>query len=304
MSIAASLRDDVLDNSKSMSICLRKARVLAAELDHEDFKTWVQSELFGYRGNVEVPEYRIFRTNSYGTFAGPFGSQVNNYILPVFNLSDGFREFATQVILSQPISEMEALAKKGTDYFEPWPAEGVLLARDKIQISGGYLLVAARKPLPSYLFEGVVETTRNRLLEFLIELQKVAPEILKLDEVAAGIPSATVSNIFNTTITGGHHVIAAGSGFSQQVHQVVVAGDVDSLSKYLHFLGVPAEDANALRQAIESDGEPKSRGSYGAAVKKWLTTATQKAIAGGFKFGMEIAVPLIVKALEQYYGWS
>lgn len=303
MSIVSALRGDVLDDNTSMSVCLRKAKVLATELDHEGFEAWVNSELFGYRDETKIPNYRRYQTHSYGTFAGPFQSQISNYILPVFNLDDSLRKFATTIALAQSIGELEALSKKGQDVSEPWPAEAVMFARGKINITDGYELIAARKPIPCYVFDGVVETIRNKLLEFVLELQKVSPGVLETDTATSQIPTETVSNIFFTTISGGQNVIASGSGFLQKVTQTVAPGDMEGLAKYLRSLGITKEDIALLRRAIEQDGTPPEE-SLGKNVKSWMMRMTKRAIDGLLKVAVEVAIPLIVKAIKQYYGWA
>jgi hypothetical protein len=45
---------------------------LAARLKHEAFKHWVQSELDGYFGSTDLPNYRKFHSHCFGHFAGPF----------------------------------------------------------------------------------------------------------------------------------------------------------------------------------------------------------------------------------------
>jgi len=302
-STTARLRSDVLDGDVNITSSLRRAKVLAAELHHDGFRAWVDAELFGYRGDPELPDYRIFRTDSFGTFSGPFQRVINNFLIPVFNLPDEVRELATEVRLNQPVGELEALARKGQDLQEFWPTEAVLLARDRIQLSGGYILVEARKLIPCYICEGIVETVRNKLLEFIIELQKLNPEILETDEAVNQILANDVANVFITTISGGQNVVATGVGNTQNVKQGVVVGDFSTLEAYLQGLGVSPEDVNELRSAIDADGK-RAKGSFGELVKNWLARFTQKALDGLFNVAVSSAVPLVIAAVEQFYGWS
>ena len=302
-SITARLRSDVLDDSVKISALLRRAKVLAAGLKHDGFRSWVDAELFGYKGDVELPDYRVYRTQSLGHFLGPFQGQIKNFVLPVYNLPDELREFATEVRFGQPVGELEALARKGQDVDEPWPSEAILLARDKVELTGGYVLIAARKPIPCYVFEGIAETVRNKLLEFTIELQSLNPELLLSDDALGKLPANDVSSIFITTINGGQNVVSQGDGNTQTVMQTVDAGDFASLRKYLHDLGVPSEDVDQLDQAIREDGE-RTEHSLGSRVKGWLGQFTQKAIDGAFKVAVSTAVPLAVEAIRNFYGWT
>lgn len=302
-SITACLRNDVLDGDIKITSSLRRAKLLAAELDHDGFRAWVDAELFGYRGDPELPDYRIFRTDSFGTFSGPFQRVIENFLIPVYNLPDEVRELATEVRLNQPVGELEILARKGQDLQEHWPSEAVLLVRDRIPLSGGYVLVAARKPIPCYIFEGIAETVRNKLLEFIIELKKLNPEILETDDAVHHIRASDISTVFITTISGGQNIVAPGVGNTQNVTQTVAVADFASLGTYLQELGVSSEDVTELRRAINADGEC-AKGSFGKLVRSWLVQFTQKALDGLLNVAVSSAVPLVVAAIERFYGWS
>ena len=70
MNLLDEIRADLIDQSASLPNTLRKARVLAHELQSQELRDWVNSELNGYP-NYDVPEYRRFRLPVFGTFHGP-----------------------------------------------------------------------------------------------------------------------------------------------------------------------------------------------------------------------------------------
>jgi AbiTii len=61
---------------------LRKCRVLASRLQNDELKQWVQSELDGYRDEMEVPEYRHIHCHAYGHFFGPYGHELTDLQIP------------------------------------------------------------------------------------------------------------------------------------------------------------------------------------------------------------------------------
>jgi len=57
-SAVITLQEQVLDRSVAVSDLLRKALVISRKLGLVEFLQWTEQELSGYRGHLEVPEYR------------------------------------------------------------------------------------------------------------------------------------------------------------------------------------------------------------------------------------------------------
>ena len=109
-----------------------------------------------------------------------------------------------------------------------------------------------------------------------------------------------VNQVFNTVIMGGTNTIAAGG--SVQVTLGVQTGDVTSLIKDLHQLGVTAEDTSDLEQALGGDAKPTAEDRFGPRVSAWLGKMVSKAASGTWKVGSSIASEVLSKALLKYYG--
>jgi hypothetical protein len=82
MSLLRDIQDAAVDPSTDVATLLRKCKILAVRLGSEEFKQWVDYELNGYDKVEDLPEYRILHTESFGTFAGPFGTSMNNALIP------------------------------------------------------------------------------------------------------------------------------------------------------------------------------------------------------------------------------
>lgn len=68
MSLLREIQASAIDGTSDLETLLRKCRVLASRLQNNEFKQWVQSELDGYRDEIEVPEYRHIQSQAYGHF--------------------------------------------------------------------------------------------------------------------------------------------------------------------------------------------------------------------------------------------
>ena len=303
-SFAAKIGRDLLDSNVPISDILRKAKVLASLLKNDEFTRWVDAELKGYGTADDLPDYRNLEPMSLGTFHGPLGRTVQKEI-PLSFLPDKLRHFTEPTKLGTGVKAIEAStaeAAKNDSHHFPWPPEAVILARDHVRITGGFVLVHAWQPFSRVQMEGILDQVRNRLLDFLLQLQQIDPEVMKSEAAIQAVSSDRVQHTFNTTILGGGNIVAAGTDFSQVVTQVK-AKDRNSLVGHLRGLGCAEESLEELQTALAQDGE-RPREQLGDAVKSWVGRMAVKTIDGAWKVGIDIAPSLLKEALFRYYGWS
>jgi hypothetical protein len=300
MDLVNQIRDDILDPEVSLSVALRKAKVLASMLQDAEFKEWVNSELNGYIDEDEVPEYRIVPVQIIGTFSGPFGSGAKNVTVPVWKMGEGFQKRFGRAVLTSGVKELESMADSddGTLHHR-WPGEAVALWNREYDAEMN--LVGASSQFSTSSIEGILDTTRNRLLDFILELTEIDPNIKDSEEAISDLPKEEVRNVFNYTIYGSHNVVAGGEDVQQDITQVVSEGSDEELASYFQNLGVSEEDTEELLQAIEEDDEPQEA-NFGDRVQSWIGKMVTKASQGTWKVGVEAAPKLITQGLMQYYG--
>ena len=301
-SLVAQLQKEVVDSGVPISDILRKAKILASLLKNEEFKHWVDVELKGYANPDDLPDYRKFKPVNLGTFAGP-NKLINNVAFPVALLPDDIREFAASMEIRHGVGEIEASAAQAeNDNLRVlWPPEVVILAREHVPMSDGSVLVEAWKPFPKSQFVGILDQIRNRLLDFLLELQQINPEVLESEDAVRAIPEDKVQNIFQTIIHGGQNIVATGTEFTQKATQNVAAGDTQSLINYLRSSGLGNDSLAELETAIEQDGDRQQK-QLGKNVKSWIGKMIVKAMDGTWKVALATAPDLLKAALSQFYG--
>ena len=212
--LAAQIQREVVYSGVPISDILRRAKILASLLDNSEFKRWVNGELGGYNENDEIPDYRTLKAVNLGTYSGLLGQMIRNFPIPVSLLPDGVRKVAEHTAVFQSVKEIETLAAnvtQGRGVTLPWPPEAVMLARDHVRLDGGSVLVEAWRPLTKGQMEGILDQVRNRLLDFLLELEQVDPEVMTSENAIRAVPRDTIQNIFITTILGGQNVVATGT---------------------------------------------------------------------------------------------
>jgi len=180
----------------------------------------------------------------------------------------------------------------------------IAIISDKIYL--GYNCVSAWKSLSRGQVEQVLETVRNRLLDFVIELQERHPEIGESEDTISKVPKEQVSSMVGSiVIHGNNNVVASGFDIDQEVHQQIGENDLDALLRYIEMIGFPADDAKELKKAIEEDGPRTEPGKFGSKVVDWMSKMTKKAIEGTCDVAaISSAKTLITKALFEYYGWE
>jgi hypothetical protein len=301
MKLIKELQDNVVDAHVSLSTTLRKAKVLASLLKHEHFKAWVNSELNGYEDGSSVPEYRSFSTQNYGIFNNGF-QVVKNAPIPIYNLPETVKTFAGQIEFRQGVRQLESMAesKEQVLHFK-WPAEAIMLVQH--EFNEGYVLIDAWRVVGRSQIEGSLDAIRNKLLEFILQLKEIRPEIIESEDAISQIPEDKIANIFKITIQGDHNVLATGTGVSQEVHQHIVTNDAKTLADAMRKMNVSSKDIEELTNAIKADGSRKKK-NIGEGVRQWLGNMTGKAMEGAWKVAVDTAPGLLTKAISKYYGWE
>jgi hypothetical protein len=295
---------EVVDSSSDLSNVLRKCRILAQRLNHEGFKQWVAHELEGYPPGSELPDYRVCRHNMVlGHFVGPFGSGIKGAQIPHSAIPDEFRDMLTEVRFFDGVAYLTESIRTTTKGHvqSKWPAEACGLIGQGT-IFAHMNLVEAYQVVTTATVAGILDNIRNRILNFVLELETRNPDAGEPVKNKNEIPREQVQHIFNTTINGGVGNLAQGSSdFSQQANVQVNKGDIDSLVRELCEIGIAGRDIQELRSAVsEEPAAPK--GKFGNKVTAWIGKAICKAGEGAYKVSTSVAADVITQALKKYYG--
>jgi len=161
-------------------------------------------------------------------------------------------------------------------------------------------LVGAQSEISKATVEAIIDTTRNKLLDFILELSEVDPNVMSSEEAISDLPKEQVKNIFNYTIYGSNNIVAGGQEVNQSVHQNIQKNDLKSLTSFLKGIGITNSDIEALKVAIDEDGGVQN--DFGQKVISWIGNMMIKASKGTWKIALETAPKLLTNALSSYYG--
>jgi hypothetical protein len=300
-----------VDDSTPISTLLRKCAILADRLDHDEFRTWVDRELEGY-GVAAVsrfdglPSYRILPAPAFGHLAGPMGSGYKNIPIPSALLPEKVRDFAERVAFRQSIAEIEALSQSKDGILCPWSGDLMAIAQDKLFKS--HALYGAWQPISRAQLRGVIDTVRNRVLKFALQLKRTQPNAGQADVTPPSpAQAAAVTHLFQQTVIHGDVIgnVATGSHAVQTAGDIkVMKSDLESLKAWLAAVGVSKDDISEVVTAVAVDPPTGETFDNKPKTSAWLVKMMQKASSGAMTLGTGVTVDLIVKAIAAYYGFA
>jgi len=293
---------EAVDGDYDLASLLRKCRVLAQRLNNSDLKQWVVNELDGYGTEAELPSYRVLsQALLLGHYFGAFGAEVRNIQIPTSAVLEEFREHVVGVRFTQGVREIQeqiANSEKGALRIAV-PPEAHAAIHDT-QIREDMVLASVIKIVSTSFLQGILDTVRNRILNFTLELESEAPKTGDPLESLRMNKSDKVQQIFNTEIKGDVSNLAQGSsGFTQRID--VAKGDVESLRKALQSIGLDKESVGEFVAAVQEE-KPSKKGSVGQRVSALMGKTFAKASQGLLKVSASVAGDVLTQMLKSYYG--
>lgn len=303
MTLIQSILNSALKDNVKLSDLLRKCKILAARLKNDDFKNWIDSELNGYPSQNNLPSYRIIDVNAYGHLSGPFGAEMRNISIPSSCLPGKMRDWAKKTYISQSIAVLEDMVKGNQDNFKQvWPGNLVAMVANKIY--KGYSLYAAWQDIPRGAFVSILDTVKNRILSFLLEIEKEAQDIGETPPGSQPLPQERVSQVFNNYIMGSVGNIAYGGNEIKQSSTLIIQqGNFGSLKLFLSKYGVSDQALNELKESLEDDYKNNEQKQIGKKTSMWIGKMINKASSGAWKIGASIASTILTRAISSYLGF-
>lgn len=297
------LLDDIIeiatDDKMPIGTLLRKCLVLEQTFKNEKFKVWLNNELDGYDDAAELPPYRKFNAVSYGFFVGMAGRQINDQPLALHILEQADRELMTVCPLVQSASSYEGIPDKGTDAQFPWNPILTTKYQRKFFKDSDLVLNRAWQLIPGSVIIGLLETVRNRVLRFALDLKdELGPSI----PTVANIPSEAIDRSVVNHIYGGNITIASHAENFTQISQTNVnEGNFAELEAALSNLGITKEGLIALTSDIATDKQ-SGQTTIGPKTKDWLSNIGKYMAKEGAKAGFDLAKKAATKWIMQHYG--
>jgi len=199
MSLLQEIRVTAVGADTDIVVLLRQCKVLAACLDNQEFKQWVDWELNGYPSTDVLPSYRVLNVQSFGHFVGPLQSEMNNVPLPPSFLPEKHRHLVDRAYLVDSISVYSSLVKEADSGFKiAWPADAVAAFGEAFYEH--MHCVQAWRAVSRGSLAAVIDAVRNRVLSFALDLEAEDPQAGDVRTGGPALAKERVLQMFNQQI--------------------------------------------------------------------------------------------------------
>jgi len=297
------IQSDAVNAAAPISNVLRKCAVLAAQLKNDALRDWSFNELNGYPDG-DVPIYRRLPSVAQANMrVGAWehkGTPLASMIMP-----EPLQDRATSLEFRQPIAALQALVSDGDNtglVMIPWPGDLVLWVQKEGKFAKGAHVVihAIWQSVSTAAIVGIIDTVRNRVLEFSLRLGQQIPELL--EQPADAPPPQAVDaaqTIYNQVFVYGNNTGAITNASPAAISTThVQSGDLRTLIETLAQLGIPKGELTELEKAIEDEKNV----TLGPKVRGWLTKASSATASGAWKVASGVGVNVISKSVLAYFG--
>jgi hypothetical protein len=268
-----SLRELLLDEAEPLAGLLRKCLMLGAETGSDSLRQWARSELNGYDGEGEVPDYRKVSSVPISMDSISGNTWAKNQIIDRLQLPKEAWEYVPdEFSFRQPIEEMERLADQKSLSFTT-PGLNFATTIWNRQLGPFQQIVSLHYVMTGSTITGMLGQIRTKLVDLVADLTADTPlsELPKKEQVDAAM-NERIGDIYNTTIHKADGPVAIGKKAEATADGLSVDDAIRLLEKVQELATAHvAEDERTellqavaeLRAAVEQD-EPDT----GEVVKK------------------------------------
>ena len=301
MTLLEEIQISAVDAKSDLATLLRKCKLLAARLGSQPLEAWVIWESNGYPDDIPVPEYRIWPLEVKGHFLGAFGAAFQNAPIPHACLPIEARKHYEHYECRQSVASIEViLSGLGRENLQVSTSD--LAVALGTNVYKGYNCVQAWAEFGSNRLVELLNSVRNRILDFALALWKEAPRAGEIGSTAPPVLEAKrVTQIFNTTVFGGSANLVGTSNASSIEFKIGIK-DFSTLERILIENGIAKEDIQELRIALDSEHAPAAPEKFGPKVSGWIAKMMGKAAEGSWEISLGAAGSLLAQAIAKYYG--
>ena len=222
MTLLRDIQNSAVTSSVSLPDLLRKCKVLAKRLKHQEFVNWVERELTGYPPDADVPAYRIKATSACGNFVGPFGNRGKGLPIPLSSLPDKLHEFASSHTFRGSVSALADLVHSAQtsnkDVLQAhWPPDFVNYVSGDIYRNMN--MIDAWNIIPRSYLVGILDNVRTVILNFSLEIEEQDPDAGEPIPGRQPIPPEKIEHIMNMIFNGSVGAVQTGEQSRADIQQ-------------------------------------------------------------------------------------
>jgi len=297
-SVVLELQQLATDGEKNILDLLRKALLVATKLNLTEFRDWIRNELNGYQGG-QLPTYRKCRAEIKGK--NPYHG-----LIPIGIPDKDLELTLSTVPVPTSVSGLYDLIENAqkTDILHlqmPFEAQRMISRMLEPSFQNIEIFWVVQR---SQIVE-ILDAVRNAILEWSLKLESegILGDDLSFsdDEKRKASSSTVIQHVENLNFQGVLGSISD-STMTQNLQMTIQKNDLDSLVSYLSSLDIEEDEIDELKEALQSDPQPKDTKRFGEKVSAWIGKMVQKAASGGWEIGVAIVGQLLAEAISSYYG--
>jgi len=304
MSLLHQIQEAIVQDGADLGSVLLKFRLLASRLGGDTLEEWIKHESEGYPEEADLPTYRVVSVSYEGTFAGSFGSSLNNVKIPQHIVRKVAGEAWANKGIRESISGVEELlrmsAKSGALGFDA--SNLILLLQGKIYPE--YTCIDITSSISRTAVAEIKQTVRSRILELTLLLEKEVPAAAHIafgalqptDRQPEKVQQISQQIIYGDVTTA----VSGGAGFQLAVD--IGVRDQNAFREYLVQAGIPVSDATELAEIVQSEEPTNFEEPFGEKARNWLGANLKKAAEGTWDIGITVATKVLTDAALKYYG--
>lgn len=273
---------DITYDKIKLSQALSRAKLIANKTKGSLLMTWLKRELEGYAVNDDLPDYRKISSPVSLLIDYPYG-QSHTVSIKVGKDADPLLiDMIKYQHMTRPISVLEEEMNSMTSAVATYVLSNAITDVIKVPYSkiakrdGGVVRHASRL-LAKSDYQRIIELTKQRLLDTLMELDDEFPNLTNEYKMTQE-NNDKVNNIVNNHIYGANSPVTNAVGVNVEVGSVSNNINVSQHNE-LEKLGVERGEIEELERIIKDNpgNEPKRKSSIG----KWLGSVLASAASKG-----------------------
>lgn len=208
MSLLREIQENTCNPALKVSNILRQCKILAARLEYQPLKIWLDSELNGYPSHISLPEYRIITGI---LFEGDFTNGAWLYKNYVFNISKDLLDSSgsgidisqiNTIYLRQNISALESLIRTDESNLKlALPGNIALILGQFVEnLESSYHCISAARLINVSTIVSILDVVKSKILDFTLQIEAENPKAGDVEIGDKPIPDSTLNMVFNNTI--------------------------------------------------------------------------------------------------------
>ena len=156
----------------TLNQALTRAKIIAFEINNEDFKNWINKELNGYSVNDKLPDYRIIPCDIFAVLKAYGQRKTVPYDMTSIDKELDGKIYKMDILQSVSVLESELKDSEETYGYQNFPIH--ILQKLK---KNNKLITSVQRRIQHSQLQNILNLTKQKLLDTLLDLDKVFPDL-------------------------------------------------------------------------------------------------------------------------------